>query len=325
MRPIRLRQQVTTFSRRFAGRTRTNWHNVSLPSVSGTGGAAPFHSSSQGWHGHSHGGHGHSHGAAGAGAIARGSKEQQQAGVRVTVGGAVLNLALAGLKGTVGVACNSSALVSDAVHSLSDLLSDAITLFVVQTSRLPPDEKRPWGYGRRETMGSLAVSGLLFAAGIGVGYDAVGRLLAMAQAQASLHGQSLSLQSLQGLGTGTDRDAVAAAAGGGSTPPEIAEAAQQAVLDLVSEGSSGNYALAAAAVGVALFSVVSKEALFRWTLQVGSAIGSPTIVSNAWHHRSDALSSLTALVGVCGAIGGVPALDPAAGLVVSALIAQVAL
>jgi len=174
-------------------------------------------------------------------------------------------------------------------------------------------------------MGSLAVSGLLFAAGIGVGYDAVGRLLAMAQAQASLHGQSLSLQSLQGLGTGTDRDAVAAAAGGGSTPPEIAEAAQQAVLDLVSEGSSGNYALAAAAVGVALFSVVSKEALFRWTLQVGSAIGSPTIVSNAWHHRSDALSSLTALVGVCGAIGGVPALDPAAGLVVSALIAQVAL
>lgn len=101
--------------------------------------------------------------------------------------------------------------------------------------------------------------------------------------------------------------------------------ADQMLLDLVSEGSAGNYGLAAAAVGVALFSVVSKEALFRWTLDVGSRIGSPTIVSNAWHHRSDALSSLTALAGITGAIAGVPALDPAAGLVVSALIVQVVL
>ena len=101
--------------------------------------AVPKCFSGRRWHSHSHGGHGHSHGAAGAGAIARGSKEHQAAGVRVTVGGAALNLTLAAAKGAVGLACNSSALVSDAVHSLSDLLSDAITLFVVQTSRLPPD------------------------------------------------------------------------------------------------------------------------------------------------------------------------------------------
>ncbi|RQM24016.1 hypothetical protein B5M09_004911 [Aphanomyces astaci] len=97
---------------------------------------------------------------------------QSDQAMKITRVGMYVNLAMAACKGTVGCAVNSSALVADAAHSLSDLLSDIVTLWAVRISRLPPDDEHPYGYGKFEAVGSLTVGAILTAAGVGMGYDA---------------------------------------------------------------------------------------------------------------------------------------------------------
>jgi Co/Zn/Cd efflux system component len=93
--------------------------------------------------------------------------------MRITRIGMYVNLAMAACKGTVGAAINSSALIADAGHSLSDLLSDVVTLWSVQIARMPPDEDHPYGYGKFEAVGSLTVGAILTAAGVCMGWDAI--------------------------------------------------------------------------------------------------------------------------------------------------------
>ena len=186
---------------------------------------------------------------------------QRRAALRITIIGAIANVALAALKAAVGIIANSYALVADAVHSLSDLATDAVALAGVHLGRRPVDEDHPYGHGRIETLATLAIAALVVVAGLGIGSEAVRRLLA---------------------------------------PPEQAPEA---------------VALLAAAL-----SIGAKEALYRLTVRVGRSSRSQLILANAVHHRSDAASSVAALLGIALSRLGVPLLDVLAGFAVALLI-----
>lgn len=182
-------------------------------------------------------------------------------------------MGLAGFKYAAGVLSGSSVLIADAAHSLSDLLSDVVTLFVVDSARLPPDDDHPYGHGRFEAVGSLSVATVLVATAGGVGWGSLSVLL-------------------DWWATGVLDNSVEASGYGGI-----------AVLACVA-------------------SLVAKEALYHATIKVGRELDSQTLIANAWHHRSDAFSSVAALVGVGGGLMGVPLLDPVAGLLVAGLVAK---
>lgn len=182
-------------------------------------------------------------------------------GSQITIAGAVVNLLLSIFKAIAGIYGNSAALVADAAHSFSDLISDGLTLVVLRMGSLPPDHDHPYGHGRFEALGSLGIGFLLVTTGLSFGSYAI---------------ESIHTPSPTG-------------------PRKIA--------------------LVAAAV-----SVLSKEILFRATRRVGQRLNSNVLIANAWHHRSDALSSVVAIFGVGGAILGWRVLDPLCGLCVAALV-----
>ena len=104
------------------------------------------------------------------------STNRQDAGVRVTRLGLYVNVAMAISKGIGGYYFNSQALTADGVHALTDMASDFVTLISVSYALRPPTDKYPNGYGRAESLGSVAVSGLLFGGGIFLGLHALGPL-----------------------------------------------------------------------------------------------------------------------------------------------------
>lgn len=183
---------------------------------------------------------------------------------RVTVLGAGANVLLVVVKGVIGVAGGSSVLVADAVHSMSDLVTDVVALFSLRVAAKPPDEDHPYGHGRFETVGTAVLAMVLLGAAVGIAWDAWGRF---------------------------------------GAPHEPA----------------------AITLWAAVFSIAVNEALYHVNLRVGRRYDSPLVVTNAWHHRSDALSSVAAFAGIAGARMGFPILDPAAAVVVAALITKMAL
>lgn len=185
--------------------------------------------------------------------------------IRVTLAGAVVNLALAGAKVAFGVIGHSQALVVDGVHSLSDLASDTLVLFAARSAGRSADAEHPYGHARYETAATMVIGAALLGVAGGFAYEAAGRL-----------------------------------AGPGTVPVP------------------GAIVLAAA-----LGSVVAKEVVYRFTVGVGRRTGSSLIVANAWHHRSDALSSLVVIVGVLGSMAGLAWFDAATALVVAAMVGVV--
>jgi hypothetical protein len=177
---------------------------------------------------------------------------------RVTWMGVIINLVLSIGKLVVGVAQNSSVLIADAGHSLSDLISDFITLWSVNVARLPPDDDHPYGHYKFEAIGSLFLSLTLIMTGVSVG----------------LHSQK-QLMSILKSGSGFGRVAAAASS------------------STISVAAPGPLALAVAGI-----SILSKEWLFRVTKVVGEKLNSPVVIANAWHHRSDAYSSILALLSI---------------------------
>ncbi|KAG8462774.1 hypothetical protein KFE25_004750 [Diacronema lutheri] len=206
---------------------------------------------------------------------------------RVTALGAVLNVLLSVVKLAAGVYGRSAAMVADAGHSFSDLVSDAITFWSVRMGRLPPDEDHPYGHGRFEALGSLLIAVMLVGTGWAIGSHA------LAQGARILASQSAF--------------AAALAAGASHAHAHAAHLAP---------GVPGVGSLCAAVLSLAL-----KEWLYRVTAAVGRKLGSSVVLANAQHHRSDALSSIVAFLGICGAMSGVPLLDPIAGISVSAMVA----
>ncbi|MDP6736477.1 MAG: cation diffusion facilitator family transporter [Nitrospinaceae bacterium] len=192
------------------------------------------------------------------------SPTKMNPGIKATLVGAAANFFLAIIKFFGGVVGNSTAMVADAVHSISDLMTDAIVLFTYKVGQKPRDADHPYGHGRAETLGSTVVGLLIIAAGIGLAYEA---------------------------------------------------------WNIIEEGSTKTPN--AIAAGVAVLSILSNEWLFRYTRSVGKKTNSPTIVANAWHHRSDSISSIAALAGIVGAMSGFPMLDPIAAVMVALMVMKV--
>lgn len=195
----------------------------------------------------------------------------------------VINLILSMGKFVVGVQCHSSALIADAGHSLSDLFSDFVTLWAVQVARIPPDSDHPYGHGKFEAIGSLFLSLTLMATGLGVGIQSNKKLLEILAASSS---------------RSTSSSAAVASSSAAVIVPGFA------------------------ALAMALVSIVSKEWLFRITRNVGERLKSQVVIANAWHHRSDAYSSILALVsiGLAMYVPGLVFADAAAGIFVAAMI-----
>ncbi|RQM17339.1 hypothetical protein KXD40_002476 [Peronospora effusa] len=185
--------------------------------------------------------------------------------MKITRIGMYVNVAMAATKGAVGLTIHSSALIADAAHSLSDLLSDVVTLWSVKVARLPPDQKHPYGYGKYEAVGSLSVGAILVVCGFGIGAD--------------------GLQVIQEIWTGNSATNV----------PEF-------YLPYLSQlDRSWQWVLAA---GAAAVSIAAKEALYRATVKIGQQANSKVLIANAWHHRTDAISSIVALGGIVGSMAG---------------------
>ena len=191
---------------------------------------------------------------------------------KVTLVGSAANVLLTLFKFVAGIVGHSAAMTADAVHSLSDLLTDAVVLLFVHISGKPEDCDHDYGHGKYETLATTIIGIALAAVAVGIGYKAVASLLFWYQ-------------------------------GGTLAAP-------------------GMLALWAAVVSVLL-----KELVYQYTVRRGRNLNSPAVEANAWHHRSDALSSLGTLVGIGGAIllgDRWTVLDPLASLVVTLFILRVA-
>lgn len=187
---------------------------------------------------------------------------------RVTLIGSAVNAVLIVLKFIAGIFGRSSAMIADAVHSLSDFITDVIVLVFVKIAGKPRDKGHDYGHGKFETFATMIIGLLLSLAGVGLlanGIDLVVK---------SCNGHALE---------------------------------RPTMLALV----------------IAVVSILSKEWLYRFTAAKGREVNSQAVVANAWHHRSDAISSAGTLVGVAGAMflgDSWRILDPIAAIVVSLFI-----
>ena len=192
---------------------------------------------------------------------------------KVTIAGGVGNVALLAFKFVAGVLGHSSAMIADAVHSLSDFITDILVLAFVHVSAKPQDADHDYGHGKYETIASFMIGLALLAAAAGIIVSGGAKLVAWA------HGEELA------------------------APGWLAFAA-------------------------AIISIVVKEILYRYTAASGKRLDSQALVANAWHHRSDALSSIGTAVGIGGAIlfgNRWTVLDPLASVVVGLMLVKVSL
>ena len=191
---------------------------------------------------------------------------------RVTLTGSVGNLILLTFKFVAGILGHSAAMLADAIHSLSDFLTDIVVLIFVRIGAQPQDETHDYGHGKFETLATFFIALALAVAAIGI---IVSGAMDFAR---WLQGETLEI------------------------PGKLA-------------------------LWAALLSIVVKELLYRYTAARGKALDSPAVIANAWHHRSDALSSIGAAVGIGGAIllgERWAVLDPLASIVVGAMLIKVA-
>ena len=190
---------------------------------------------------------------------------------RVTLWGSFGNLLLLAFKFVSGILGHSSAMIADAVQSMSDFLTDIVVLVFVGISARPQDKDHDYGHGKFETVASLFVGIALAAAAIGIVVSGATKFASWVQ------GEELVVP--------------------------------------------GKLALVAALVSIAV-----KEVMYQYTWAKGKKLDSTALKANAWHHRSDALSSVGAAIGIGGAIvlgGRWSVLDPLASIVVGILLAKV--
>ena len=191
---------------------------------------------------------------------------------RVTLLGSAGNLLLLAFKFVAGILGHSSAMIADAVHSLSDFITDLIVLVFVRIGGKPQDSSHDYGHGKFETLATLFVALALTGAAIGIIASGAIKFARW------LQGETLQMPDMLAL-------------------------------------------------WAALLSIAVKEALYRYTAARGKALESPAVVANAWHHRSDALSSIGAAMGIGGALilgEKWAVLDPLASIVVGAMLVKVA-
>lgn len=198
--------------------------------------------------------------------------DRQKETYRVTIAGSIINILLLAFKFAAGILGHSAAMIADAIHSLTDFVTDAIVLIFVRLGSKPTDRDHDYGHGKYETLASAI---------IGVSLLVVGMMICYSGVTKTYHAM-------------------------------CGEPLQQ----------PGFIALAAAVA-----SVVLKEWAYRFTVRVGRRCHSEAVVANAWHHRSDALSSVGTTVGIGGAIilgEKWAVLDPLTAIVVSFFIMKAA-
>lgn len=192
---------------------------------------------------------------------------------KVTAVGAIANVLLCAAKFVAGIVGHSSAMTADAIHSLSDLITDFIVIAFVNISSKPQDCDHEYGHGKYETLATSIIGAALLFVGIGIMLDSLTKIWSCVK------GESLPMPGL-------------------------------------------------IAFVAAMVSIVVKEALFQYTRRAGRRFGSPAVVANAWHHRSDALSSIGTAIGIGGALAlgsKWTILDPIAAFVVSLMIIHAAI
>lgn len=191
---------------------------------------------------------------------------------KVTIVGSVVNLLLLVFKFAAGILGHSAAMLADAVHSLSDFVTDVIVIVFVRISNKPQDKGHDYGHGKYETLATAIIGLLLLIVGFGILWNGATSIYTF------LRGGKLE--------------------------------------------EPGMVALIAAVV-----SIVLKEIIYRYTVAKGKKLNSQAVVANAWHHRSDVLSSVGTAVGIGGAIllgEHWRVLDPIAAVIVSFFIMKVA-
>ena len=197
--------------------------------------------------------------------------ERNQEIYQVTLVGGVVNVVLLLFKFVAGIVGHSAAMVADAVHSLSDFVTDVIVLVFVHISSKPKDKSHDYGHGKYETLAMTLIGVALLIVAIGIIYHGAMEIVAW------LNGEQLE--------------------------------------------APGTLALWAA-----LLSVLLKEGVYQYSMVKARQLNSQVVEANAWHHRSDALSSVGTAIGIGGAIflgQRWTVLDPIASLVVGAFIVKV--
>lgn len=196
------------------------------------------------------------------------AEEFQRAADKVSVTSIISNIILSGFKLIAGIAAHSNAMLSDAVHSASDVFSTVVVMIGIRLASKEADKEHPYGHERLECVAAIILAMVLFMTGFGIGMEALKSILS---------------------GSYNERQV------------------------------PGTLALAAAVI-----SIMVKEAMFWYTKIYAVRIDSSALLADAWHHRSDAFSSIGALIGIVGARHGYPVMDSIASLVIFVFIIKAA-
>ena len=194
--------------------------------------------------------------------------EFQRTANRVSIVTITGNAILSVMKLAAGIAAHSGAMVSDAVHSASDVFSTVVVMIGIRLAAKESDREHPYGHERLECVAAIILAMVLFATGLGIGREAL----------KNIFGGDYERLQIPGI----------------------------------------------AALAAAVLSIVSKEAMYWYTRYYAKKIDSSALMADAWHHRSDAFSSVGALIGIAGARLGFPVMDSAASLVIFVFIAKAA-
>lgn len=196
--------------------------------------------------------------------------EEKRMACIVSVKGMLVNLGLFAFKGICGLLIHSVSLISDAIHSLTDIFSTLVVLIGFRFSCKPADKEHPYGHERIECIIAFLLGIMLFTIGGAIGYEGICKI----------------------NGSGSN--------------------------------GSGFSFLNITAICSALASIISKEWMYRFTIKYAKKVNSPSMAADAWHHRSDALSSIGSLVGVTGICLGYPVVDIVACFIISVFIFKAA-
>jgi cation diffusion facilitator family transporter len=192
----------------------------------------------------------------------------QQIAMRISTATIIVNLVLSILKFFAGILANSGAMISDAVHSASDVFSTFIVIIGVNISNKKSDEKHQYGHERLECVAAIILAIILLATGIGIGLNGLNKIFNKNYGKLLIPG----------------------------------------LLALIT----------------AIVSIIIKEWMYWYTRAAAKRINSGALMADAWHHRSDALSSVGSFIGIFGARLGFPILDPIASVIICLFIGKAA-
>ena len=194
-------------------------------------------------------------------------KNNEKIAIKVSIISIILNCLLTLIKFISGVISKSSAMISDSVHSLSDVLSTFVVIIGVKISNKQADSDHPYGHERIECVSAIILSGMLFIIGALIGINGIKNVT------------------------------------------NSSNLVMPGVLALIAS----------------IISIISKEAMYQYTIRVSKKINSAALKADAWHHRSDALSSIGSFIGILGSRLGFKIFDPLASVIISLCIIKVSI